>query len=148
MKRVPDESLTYSNGGMYLDGEPFTGIAYFLDDEGRLEAEVTYRAGSEVGLKRGWFENGQPSYEVFMFNGVFHGKKREWHRNGQLAEDSDYELGFELRHKRWDEEGELIEEFELDKDDPGYKRLEKFREAYKVDLAEDEERRAREEREQ
>jgi antitoxin component YwqK of YwqJK toxin-antitoxin module len=147
MKRVPIKSLSYDDGGMHLDGEPFTGIGYFLDDEGRLEAEVTYRAGSQVGLKRGWFKNGQPSYEASMFRGVLHGKNREWHSNGQLAEDSDYELGFELRHKRWDEKGKLIEEFELDKNDPGYKRLEKYREAYKVDLAEYEERRAEEQRE-
>jgi antitoxin component YwqK of YwqJK toxin-antitoxin module len=137
MKRVPDESLSYVDGAMYLDGEPFTGIGYFQDDDGRLEAEVTYGAGSQVGPKRGWFEDGQLSYEASMFNGVFHGKKREWHRNGQLAEDSDYELGFELRHTRWDAEGKLIEEFELAKTDPGYARLEKYREAYKVDLAQE-----------
>ena len=93
-----------------------------------------------MGPKRGWYETGQPSYEALMFNGVFHGTKREWHRNGQLAEEAEYELGFELRRSNWAADGNLIGKSELDKNDPGYKRLEKYREAYKVDLAEEEAR--------
>lgn len=101
-----------------------------------------------MGPKRGWFEDGQISYEATMFNGVFHGRKREWHPNGQIAEDGYFELGFELRHKQWDDEGTLIDEFELDKDDPNYKRLEKYREAYKADLAENEQYQARQQGEE
>ena len=38
----------------------------------------------KVGLKRGWFENGLPSYEVPISMGLFAAENAEWHRNGQL----------------------------------------------------------------
>jgi antitoxin component YwqK of YwqJK toxin-antitoxin module len=130
MKRVPNESLTYEDARMWLDGEPFTGVGY-IERDGRLTAEITYRDGIQTGLKRGWwYATGGLSYEAPMFRGVYHGKKREWHRNGQLAEETDYEVGFKRRQKLWDENGNLIEEFELDKNDPNYKRIELYRRAY------------------
>jgi len=76
-----------------------------------------------------------------MLMGTYHGKKREWHPNGQLAEEADYELGFELRHKLWDEDGNLIEEFERDENDPAYEELKEERETYKEEIEEEERRR-------
>jgi antitoxin component YwqK of YwqJK toxin-antitoxin module len=140
MKRVPEEYLAYEGDQKLLDGEPFTGVGYYLYEEGQLEAEITYRDGVQMGLRRAWYPSGQLQHEYHMFRGVFHGKKREWHDNGRLAEEADYELGFKLRSKCWDEDGNLIEEFELDKNDPDYQRLEKYREAYKDDLEEEERR--------
>lgn len=134
MKRVPNESLDYADGHMYLHGDPFTGVGYSLDEEGRLEGEITYREGLKWGLKRGWFDTGALSHESPIFLGVLHGKKREWHRNGQLSEEGDYELGFALRRKRWDEDGKLIEEYELKETDANYKELQKYQEIYKDDL--------------
>jgi len=143
MDRVNEDFLAYVDGRTLLKGEPFTGVGYFLDEEGRLEGETTYRGGVQWGPARAWFESGQLQQDYQMFRGVFHGKKRDWHENGQLAEEADYEIGFRLRSKSWDEDGNLIEEFELDKNDPDYQRLEEHRTAYKMDL-EDEERRPKE----
>jgi antitoxin component YwqK of YwqJK toxin-antitoxin module len=140
MKRVPREYLNYVGNEMYLDDELFTGIGYYLYDEGGLEAEITYRDGIQMGLRRAWYPSGTLWHEYHMFRGVFHGKKREWHDNGQLAEEADYEIGFKLRSKAWDEYGNLIEEFELDKNDPDYERLEQYRAAYKMELEEEERR--------
>jgi len=137
VKRVPHESLEYAEGHMYLSGEPFTGVGYFVDDKGKLEGEITYRDGLRWGLKRGWFDSGTLAHESPMFLGVLHGKKREWHRNGQLAEEGDYELGFPLGKKRWDENGKLIEEYELKETDPDYKKLQEYRQIFKVDLEEE-----------
>ena len=139
MKRIPDGSLSYINGCMCLKGEPFTGIEEFVNEEGRGEA--TYVGGILTGLRRGWFPSGTPSYEEEMLMGLYHGKKREWHPNGQLAEEADYELGFDLRHKLWDEDGNLIEEFERDENDPAYEELKLQRETYKEEIEEEERRR-------
>src|ERR1700687_2168026 len=126
MKRVLARSLEDRDGLILLDDEPFTGIGYYLDEQGRLEAEVTYQDGARTGPSHGWWDTGGLSYEYDLFRGVYHGKKREWHRNGQLAEESEYELGIKVRHKLWDEDGELIEEGELDKNHPDYARLDRL----------------------
>src|SRR5687767_10990504 len=100
MDRVNEEYLDYVNNRMLLDGAPFTGVGYFLDEDGRLEAETTYRDGIQLGPRRAWYESGKLQHDYNMFRGVFHGKKRDWYENGQLAEEADYELGFKLRSKR------------------------------------------------
>jgi antitoxin component YwqK of YwqJK toxin-antitoxin module len=133
-KRVPNDLLEYDDGVMFLDGEPFTGVGFFLDAAGFLHAEIEYRNGLEWGIKRGWHAPDEPAYQDQLFMGVLHGTKREWHRNKRLAEEGDYELGFRLRRKRWDENGNLLEEFELKETDPGYEELEKYRAIYKDDL--------------
>ncbi len=133
MKRVPADSLDYraEDGRQCLDGVPFTGVAYYLDGQGQLVGEIEYRDGLEWGLKREWYGPDEPYYEGRFFMGVLHGKEREWHDNGQLAEEGDYEYGFALRRKKWDEDGNLEEEFELKETDPDYKRLENYRSMYK-----------------
>jgi hypothetical protein len=128
-----DGMLDDDGGSMCLDGEPFTGIECWVDEkEGR--GETTYIHGTQTGLKRGWYPSGAPKYEYWMLMGTQHGKKREWHPNGQLAEEADYELGFDLRHKFWDKDGNLIEEFERDKNDPAYEQLKSERETYKEEI--------------
>jgi antitoxin component YwqK of YwqJK toxin-antitoxin module len=136
MKRENEESLDYVDGCKYLDDVPFTGVGYYLDEEGRLDSEASYRDGIQFGLRRAWFETGTLLHEYPMFRGVLHGKKREWHRNGQLAEEADYEFGHGLHRKRWDEDGNLIEEYDIDKNSPAYKEVEEYREAYKDELDE------------
>ena len=135
MKRVRNQLLTYDDGLMFLDDELFTGIGFFLDAKGQLVGEIEYRCGLEWGMRREWYGPGSLSLESPMFMGVFHGKKREWHRNGQLAKEGDYELGFRLRERCWDENGVLIGEYELNECDSDYKQVEKYRDLYMDDLA-------------
>lgn len=137
MQRVPYDSLDYIDYCMCLNGEPYSGVAFSLYDNGRLEFEVTFRDGIRMGLRRAWFDSGVLSEECTMFKGVLHGKKREWHRNGQLAEEAEYEIGILVRQKCWDEHGGLTEEFQLAGNDPAAKQLELYREAYKEELEAD-----------
>jgi len=139
MKRVDDAPLEYIEGRECLDGEPFTGIDCWVDEGYR--GETTYISGIQTGLKRGWYPSGAPKYEYQMLMGTYHGKKREWHPNGKLSEEADYELGFDLRHKFWDKDGNLIEEFEREKNDPAYDALKLERETYKEEIEEEERRR-------
>jgi antitoxin component YwqK of YwqJK toxin-antitoxin module len=131
MQRVPNDSLDYQDGLMYLDGKPFTGIGYYLDDdEGWVEGEIGYVDGLESGYKREWSGPDQLIYEGRIYAGSLHGKERRWHDDGQLAEEGDYEFGVAIREKHWDEDGNLTKEFELKDSDPAYQRLQEYRRLY------------------
>jgi antitoxin component YwqK of YwqJK toxin-antitoxin module len=136
MKRVPKKLLYYNDGHHYLEGEPepFTGVGYFENDDGQVTAEIEYRDGLEWGKKREWSnpgESDQLSLEDTMWLGVMHGKSREWFLDGKLAEENDYEIGILVRKRVWDENGVLIEHYEMQKEDPEYAELQDYRNIYK-----------------
>jgi antitoxin component YwqK of YwqJK toxin-antitoxin module len=135
MERVLNDSLVYDEGTMLHGGVPFTGIGYTLDANGAVNSEIEYRNGLEWGLSRTWYLPGKLFQESTLFMGTRHGTKREWYPNGQLKEEGDYELGFAVRKKTWDEAGNLLESYELKETDPKYRRLQHFREIYRDDLA-------------
>jgi antitoxin component YwqK of YwqJK toxin-antitoxin module len=135
MKRVPEDSLDYPGDGYYyLDEKLFTGIGFSLNEDGWLEMETEYRAGAQWGMKRRWYAPNELLEEAQMRAGVVHGKERIWHRNGKLEEESDCEFGITLRRKTWDEDGNLVEDFELNETDSNFASLQKMRELYKDDL--------------
>lgn len=129
MTRAPHEKLVFEEGVMTLDGAPFTGIGY-VDRNGEVVEETEYRNGLKWGTSKTVFPGGQPYKHSRLFAGVRHGQHRQWHFSGQLAEEADYELGFLLRRKKWDEDGDLIDDFELEASDPEFKDLERTRETY------------------
>src|SRR5262245_47083634 len=134
MKRVPEGSLEYpGNGCYYLDDKPFTGVGFALHPDGWLQVETEYKDGLKWGTQREWFAADKLLTEAELKSGVVHGKQRFWHRNGKLAEEGEYEFGVPLRRKKWDEDGNLVEDFELKETDPdsNYHFLEKLREIRK-----------------
>jgi len=131
MKRMPASQLEYPGDGLhYVDGEPFTGITYTLAKDGSRKSEVTYRDGLQWGPANEWYRSGRPMVEATYFKGVLHGRAREWHANGQLAEDGDYEYGFTLWEKMWDEHGNLTRTFVLKETDSDFQRLAQCRRLY------------------
>ena len=125
--RVPAENLVYDDL-YYLDGKPFTGVAYIMDDSGDwVQGEIEFKDGSESGVKREWWETGKLAYEGTLRGGRVHGKKRRWHYNGQLAEEGEYEYGIPVRERSWDEEGQLLEDYQLRETDPDYQRIQRYR---------------------
>jgi antitoxin component YwqK of YwqJK toxin-antitoxin module len=133
--RVPYDSLEYSDDGDYcLDGRLFTGVAFSLDEDGWLEKEIEYRNGAEWGMKRYWYAPDKLLEEAQMRAGVVHGKERRWYRTGNLEEEADCEFGIVLRRRTWDENGILLEEYELKETDGDFASLQKLREIYKDDL--------------
>ena len=123
MKRVRIRNLAYPGDGLYyLKDKSFTGVAIYK--RGRwVEAEEEFRDGLHWGRKREWYRPGALRLEAQLAWGVYHGLVREWHENGRLATDAVYEHGFRLQEKRWDEEGNLVEDFHLRKKDPAYRAL-------------------------
>jgi antitoxin component YwqK of YwqJK toxin-antitoxin module len=124
MKRVPHDSLDYPGDGYYyLDDEPFTGLGVSHYEDGSLKSEIEFKDGLKSGLERHWFASGKLHSEAEMRRSVVHGKERVWYSSGQLKEEGDYEHGVTLRRKEWDEDGDLVEEYELKETDSDYSLL-------------------------
>jgi antitoxin component YwqK of YwqJK toxin-antitoxin module len=130
MTRVPQSSLQFEEGVMMLDGTPFTGVG-FIERNGEVIEETEYQRGMKWGVSKTLFPGGKPYKHTRLFAGVRHGRHRQWHFNGELAEEADYELGFLVRRKKWDEDGDPIDDFQLEASDPEHGHLEQVRESYK-----------------
>ncbi len=114
MKRVLASELEYPGDGLYyLDGEPFTGIAFNLAKAGWEKSQIEYRQGLLWGHTTEWYSPGLPMVDSNYFRGALHGRAREWHKNGQIAEDGEYEYGIVLWEKEWDEDGNIIKDYKL-----------------------------------
>lgn len=132
MKRVPEDSLDYPGDGYnYVDGKPFTGVAFALYEDDSLESETEYKQGLKWGLERHWFESGKLESETELQRDVIHGKERIWYSDGRLKEEGDYEYGIALKRKKWDANGNLVEDFELEETDANYGLLQQLREIEK-----------------
>lgn len=100
---------------------------------GRLFQEVPFVAGKVNGVIREWHKNGTLAKEVPMKDGLRHGLCKEWNEKGDLLGQFEMNMGtgtswhwfpngqlqFEIslisesftgRQRRWDEDGNLIEE--------------------------------------
>lgn len=116
MKRVLLSDLEYpgTDGLYWLDGHPFTGIAFTLAKNQPWErAELHFRDGLRWGPTHERYAPGQPMVEATYFKGVLHGRATEWHRNGQVAEDGEYAYGITLWSKCFDERGVLEREHRM-----------------------------------
>lgn len=133
MRRVPRGDLDYDerDGLHYLEGEPFTGVAFTLGRGGDwTKSEVAYRDGLRWGDTREWYAPGVPMVASCFERDVLHGRAREWHRNGQLAEDGEYAYGIALWEETWDEDGRLLTSRTLEEGDPAHARLAELRRIY------------------
>ncbi len=130
MDRVPYDRLDYpgEDGLHYYRGKPFTGISY-QERNAVLASEQEYRQGLAWGRGRTWFPSGAVASEHHSVEGVFEGLRRVWYENGSLMSEEMFEFGICVWRKRWDEEGELIEDYQLKKSDADYKTLQLFRSA-------------------
>ena len=132
--RVNWDDLEPSDDGLLLewDGVPLTGIAFELDDGGRLVCEAAFEGGQQHGLAREWFPSGSMQFEGYYYLGAKHGVSRYWFDSGQLKTETIYELGVKTGECGWNAEGTLIRQFELKESDPLYHTLELLRRAYRM----------------
>jgi antitoxin component YwqK of YwqJK toxin-antitoxin module len=132
MLRVPERDLRYNDEeGIYYYGDrPFTGVAFRTYPSGSPMTETQYEDGLFHGISRGFWESGKPETETSYAFGGQHGKSRSWYANGQLAEEDEAECAIIVRRKKWDEAGNLVEEWELKESDPNYEVLLHCRKAY------------------
>jgi hypothetical protein len=117
-----------SVGDCLLGGKYFSGIAFEAHSgTGTIVAVTGYRFGKLHGAARERDPSGLLREEEYNDQGGNHGPIRKWHRNGQLAESAHSEHSINLRSKRWDESGKLIEEKYLLETDARWRRLQEER---------------------
>jgi antitoxin component YwqK of YwqJK toxin-antitoxin module len=134
MIKVPHQELEYPGDGLYyLDGQPFTGVAFRLARDGFERSQIEYREGLRWGAVHEWYAPGQPKVEASYYKGALHGRAREWHRNGNPAEDGAYEYGITLWEKNWEEDGTLTKDYRLEPSHPDFLTLERYRALYAGD---------------
>jgi antitoxin component YwqK of YwqJK toxin-antitoxin module len=117
LKRVlaPIEfSSQYSYSAYRYEGESFTGIEYRVDKEGRIIEEQSYFEGMRWGFSRSWRDNHTLRDEYcWKYDGT-NGNGRKFYLDGRLKEQSFREGSILIRRKRWNKDGELIEDFNLE----------------------------------
>ena len=132
MIRVKQEELDYHGDGLYYHGgKPFTGIVVYPSDEGWTQAEEEYHDGLLSGAKREWFRPGALEREAQCAWGGRHGLCREWDESGHLVAEDTYEYAVRVAGKRWDSEGRVTEEFQLQESDPAFQVLQASRAAHR-----------------
>jgi antitoxin component YwqK of YwqJK toxin-antitoxin module len=130
MQRVNFDDLLldyYEDIYLYKD-EPFTGIAYYIEPdypEGQIQGETEFISGNKEGLEREWYPDGQIKEETyFLPDDVF---SKEWNEDGKLVLEEHSWGGTVGSRKRWDDEGNLIEDYEISPEDSSYKHVEFLR---------------------
>jgi hypothetical protein len=118
------------NGNWLYQGRPFTGVAYTLGPDGTVASEQEFREGLRWGFAWERYRSGQIYSETMFYRDVLHGRAKEWHKHGQLAEEGEYEYGITIWKKKWDEDGALVEEYELAEADSNFSLLQTLRRVY------------------
>lgn len=131
MLRLRTTDLEYPGDGLhYYGGKPFTGLIVYDAPEGWVEGEEPHRDGLAWGTRRRWHAPNVLAEEAQLAHGAYHGVVRKWHENGVLADASNYEYGVRVSGRRWDETGNLIDDFQLEESDPAFEILQASRRAY------------------
>jgi antitoxin component YwqK of YwqJK toxin-antitoxin module len=121
--KIDWDDLSHFEYLVVYNGVLFTGIAveYYDDDLPATETEVIN--GRRSGWSREWYLNGQLKIEEYYINSILDGIYREWFENGQLKIEKKVVEGIEVESKEWDEQGNLIETFTMDKNQPLFELL-------------------------
>ncbi|MFB7721500.1 toxin-antitoxin system YwqK family antitoxin [Nocardia sp. NPDC056100] len=107
-----DDLIYFDEDTAYVDGVPFTGIAYEENALGNRIAESEFRNGIEEGWSAEWYPDGiAKRSEGEIRYGFAWGTYRVWYSNGLLAEETEYDDRGEPRViRKWDNEGMLTSE--------------------------------------
>lgn len=129
VKRVRYSELEHDDNDVHdLGGERFTGIAVHSGAE--FDAEVEYRMGVPWGISRKHSKAGVLIEEGSYLSGFGWGLWRTWDPDGRLASEEQREYGFPLTRKRWDSDGNLVEDFVLHESDARFRTLTLFRQRH------------------
>ncbi len=114
LKRISRLQIEHTSDYLYrYEGELFTGIEYDVDKEGQVISESGHFQGMPWGFSRTWSSTGILRKEYGLEYGCAVGYFRKWYLSGKLKQESFIEHGVPIRYKKWDKDGELIENFDL-----------------------------------
>jgi antitoxin component YwqK of YwqJK toxin-antitoxin module len=107
----------YNHAGslvMMWQGQPFTGLAFQISTQGALWCEQAYVEGTLHGISMEWHLNSQlKSQTEYKWNRI-HGRDQEWYADGQPKSNCSYELGILLSEQQWDEQGNLVTDYQME----------------------------------
>ncbi len=107
----PSDQLFVRTGEDGDDLVPVNGLVYELSErDGSVLNYGEYADGLPHGISVDFHPNGQVKQTHTHFHGPIHGEQHQRDKEGRLVFWRVYEYGHELKYKRWDESGELIEE--------------------------------------
>ncbi len=126
--RVDFDELEWdADRGAFWQGQPFTGITYDCTPQGPITGEYSYVDGVQTGLSREWYLSGAQKTAAMYRHGSLNGSYQAWFENGQLQQEAEYELSILLKSRRWDETGQLVQEYTLDASSPDFSHLQLLR---------------------
>lgn len=91
-------------------GEVYNGLAYTLFDDGNIESYSYYVDGEEDIQSVEFYYNGKLKNYCEFKDGLIEGEMIQWAENGQMIYYGKYENDEIKSLKKWDENGELLEE--------------------------------------
>jgi antitoxin component YwqK of YwqJK toxin-antitoxin module len=129
MKTIDEDELYCTEDGSYeIEDQPFTGLAREYSKDGKLISETSYVNGLQDGIARYWYSTGElRGEETFKRNGRT-GMSRWWYPSGKLQRETTFEHSICVVEKEWNEQGAIVRDFVLKKEDPLFEILEKSRE--------------------
>tara|TARA_B110000014_G_C19913937_1_gene472915 strand:- start:164 stop:706 length:543 start_codon:yes stop_codon:yes gene_type:complete len=89
---------------------PVNGIVYDMTGD-RVKYEANYKNGKLDGFQKRYHFNGNLKSEEPYINGERHGKYTAWSKDGKVLSEIVYENSMIISKKRWDDEGNLLEEY-------------------------------------
>jgi len=113
-----DESDTYFDefARVCHEDDLFTGELELKGDNGELLELTDYYSGLKHGTEEHWYPDGRKKLQGANRMNSAVGDWYQWHPNGQLAAHRTFtENGWPLHVKRWDVDGNLIEDKQLSK---------------------------------
>jgi antitoxin component YwqK of YwqJK toxin-antitoxin module len=139
--KFDDLEMSYECGLMLHNGEPFTGVAFALDQNGHIIEEAECVDGMMDGIVREWSADGILVMEESLAFNILHGSKKRWFQNGNLKSTGEYELGICIRETEFSETGETVREYALTENDWHFDILKRYRSGSIAQLIEDRKRR-------
>lgn len=128
-----DVKTSFVEGKFCIDGIPFTGTLYQLDENnmdtasvshyidgledgewrkfypnGKMKEQRFYKNGKKVGIMKAWWENGKLQMLFNFENDEYEGVCSEWNDQGVMVREQHYHLGHEEGSQRqWYDNGKV-----------------------------------------
>ena len=121
MVHEDDLEVQYDNNGAdvyYYKEVPFTGISREFSASGVMLSEAEYQEGYLTGPLKLWYPSGKIQCEANYLYSLQHGESTDWYENGNVKNKEVLEMGTLLKAIEFDEMGNQIQEFDLERDRP------------------------------
>lgn len=84
---VLESSLTVNDSISYLSDKPFTGTAYSLFPDNKLQLVEQFKNGMKHGIMYVWYPDGKPQLMSFYRYGHLNGRFKGWYQFGGIIYD-------------------------------------------------------------